>query len=654
MASALVRCRIHALLSGNESEEIADVPHELEPLALLLDECKDLLQFREAEHAADYKDMQLTQEYLRDQLTAQEAATKSTSTLEEQRIELQHERFNYALALEAITVLQGDPDETCVEKVAPMRTSESTVEQGIDSPGSKTYLSSELLEQEKQQILQEAETKYSKLLALQQEEFAYAQQEQAKQHTGSLEALNRKHANEMQTLRTEHNEFVDSLRHESAVKIASEHAQHLKEQDALRRANADALERLFTEKQQELRAAQSTHNAALEKAMVESQIMHDTQYAKHEALQRDLVEKLTYSEQHNSKLSAELKVYAKRTQSITEALDALLASVQENEILLDSVQSRIDTYQEFEAEALQQKATLEQNIAKQLSHISHLEETNSDLQTKLEENEFKLKDLHDTERRLCELQRELEQTHEVQADVDALQQRAEHAESALSCLREQLRESEELRVKVAQLQSEAEELQTVVSMHRTNAQHVEQERVQANDQIQELIAKVYVLEHTLRERDDEVSSLRSARTRHIDQIRNLRNTEKALRAGNDSNEWQEKVTQLELELTAKAQEVEEADTRILTALRDNKRLVSQNRLLQSKIVQMKQAAESDKKSDSQKHIFQDRTNYTPSNNEQHSVNSPVKSPVKSPMKPPVKVGRSDAQFRDRLARFKPN
>ncbi|WFD00240.1 hypothetical protein MYAM1_002988 [Malassezia yamatoensis] len=646
MASVLVRGRIHALLSGYESEKIVDIPHELEPLALLLDECKDLLQFREAEHAADYKEMQLSQEFLRDQLAVHKTAIESNSTLDDQRIALQHEQFNYALALEAITSLQGDPDETCVEETAPTRISDLAVEKGSDSPGLKAIFTSEDLERAREQILQEAETKCSQLLAVQQEQFADAQHEQARRHTESMEALSLKHANEMQTLRTEHNEMIDSLRHKLADDIASEHAQHVKEQDALRRVNADALERLRAEKQQELHAAQSTYDAALEKASQESQIMLDTQNAKHETLQHEISTRLTSSEQRNSCLSAELQIYAKRTQSINESLDMLLASVQENEILLDSVRSHIDTYQTLEAETLQQKATLEKNIAKQLSHISHLEDTITDLHAKLEKNQSKLTHLHDTEQRLCELQHELEQTHEVQANIEALQQRAEHAETNLTCLRGQLRESEELRVKVAQLQSEAEELQTVVSMHRANAQNVEQERVQANDQIQELTAKLYVMEHTLRERDDEVSSLRSARTRHIDQIRNLRNTEKALRAGNDLNEFQEKVTQLELELSAKAQEVEEADTRILTALRENKRLVSQNRLLQSKIVQMKQTDDSDKKSETQKSIFQDRTNHIPSNNEQHSVKSPVKSPLK--------VGRSDAQFRDRLARFKPS
>ena len=236
------------------------------------------------------------------------------------------------------------------------------------------------------------------------------------------------------------------------------------------------------------------------------------------------------------------------------------------------------------------------------------------------------------------------------ANVAALQQRAEHAEAESAALREQLRAAEPLRVAAAQLQSEVHELQTVVSMHKTSAKHAEQEHVQAQETIQELYvescscstAKAYVVEHALRERDEEIEALRDARRRHTEQIRTLRASEKALRAERDAHGWHERIAQLERELIAKAEEVEAADTRILDTLRENKRLAAQNKALHARLAAAPERAAP----------LHDRTNQR---------EAPAPSPRASPTKPargdarasPTKPARGDARFLDRLARFKP-
>lgn len=126
--------------------------------------------------------------------------------------------------------------------------------------------------------------------------------------------------------------------------------------------------------------------------------------------------------------------------------------------------------------------------------------------------------------------------------------------------------------------------------------------------------------------------LKDARARYQEQIRGLRASEKKLRseqAASQTTHLEERITQLEAELTAKAEEVEEADTRILTTLKNNKRLAAQNKALQAQLVGRVEPAPP------QPTPLQDRTN-TPT----------------SPSKPLAKPA-PESRFRDRLARFKP-
>lgn len=130
----------------------------------------------------------------------------------------------------------------------------------------------------------------------------------------------------------------------------------------------------------------------------------------------------------------------------------------------------------------------------------------------------------------------------------------------------------------------------------------------------------------MRERDAEVEALQEARRRHTEQIRMLRAAEKEMRAArapDHAAELHERIAQLELELSAKAEEVEEADTRILHALKDNKRLATQNKALQARLDGPKERALP----------FQDRTN---------TRAAPAPSPGKSPVK---KVERSERAMR---------
>ena len=102
-ARALVRERLYAPLVLGEPETAAQVPYELEPLAILLDECMEIVEFRDAERAAEHKALRRAYD--------EQAAQPPTALA----AELEHTQFNYALALDAVAALLGVCQEVTYE-----------------------------------------------------------------------------------------------------------------------------------------------------------------------------------------------------------------------------------------------------------------------------------------------------------------------------------------------------------------------------------------------------------------------------------------------------------------------------------------------------------------------------------------------------------
>ncbi|KAI3617746.1 hypothetical protein CBS9595_003655 [Malassezia furfur] len=617
-ARALVRERLYAPLVLGEPEPVGQVPYELEPLAILLDECMEMVEFRDAERAAEHK--ALCRAY--DERAAQTPAALAS--------ELEHTQFNYALALDAVAALQPDPDATCVEGRARPLVDDAA----LDTLRAEHDAALEALRAEHSATLESLHAKHAEALAARTAAHDAALHTTRTQHAAALAAQAQAHTDALDAERATH---ADAQRdaaqaHDTAVR-------------ALQDTHTRATEALAAQHADELQALRTAHAAAL-----------DTQRADHVARAQAWDAERAQWAQAMDAASAQRAADARRIASLAATVDALARSVQQSDVLLASVRERVDAHEAWDAQHARAYAALAERYVAH-SHRLATEQAQAEAheaaRTAAEQArdaahaaaEAKTARAHEAERRLAELQRDVEQTREVQADVAALQARAAHAEAEVTALRERAQDAEPLRVAAAQLQREVDELQTVVSMHKTSAKHAEQDHVRAEETIRELYvpslpstSNIYVLEHAARARDDELASLRDARQRHTEQIRALKAAEKAWRAERDAGGWHERIAQLELELSAKAEEVEEADTRILSALRDNKRLAAQNKALQAKLAHASAA------SGGEARVAQplaDRTN-------RREAPPPV-----SPGASPDKAGRGEARFRDRLARFKP-
>ncbi|KAI3624146.1 hypothetical protein CBS14141_002574 [Malassezia furfur] len=549
-ARALVHERLYAPLVLGEPETAAQVPYELEPLAILLDECMEIVEFRDAERAAEHKALRRAYD---------EQAAQAPTAL---AVELEHTQFNYALALDAVAALKPDPDATCVDgRVRP-----PVDDAALDTLRAEHSAALAALREEHAAALEALHAQHADTLAARTAAHDAALHTAHTQHTEALAAQAQAHSDALDAERTAHADAQQNAAHEHDSSVRALQDAHTRETEALAARHTD-----------ELHALRATHAAAL-----------DTQRAEHAARAQAWDTERAAWAQAADAAAAQRAADAERIASLSATVDALARSVQQSEVLLASVRERVDAHEAWDVQHARAYAAL--------------------------------------------------------AERGAAGARA-HAEAEVAALRERAQDAEPLRVAAAQLQREVDELQTVVSMHKTSAKHAEQDHVRAEETIRELYvpslprtSNVYVLEHAVRARDDELATLRDARQRHTEQIRALKAAEKAWRAERDAGGWHERIAQLELELSAKAEEVEEADTRILGALRDNKRLAAQNKALQAKLAHATAAPGGDARV---AQPLADRTN-------RRDAPAPV-----SPGASPDKAGRGEAHFRDRLARFKP-
>ena len=125
-------------------------------------------------------------------------------------------------------------------------------------------------------------------------------------------------------------------------------------------------------------------------------------------------------------------------------------------------------------------------------------------------------------------------------------------------------------------------------MHKSDAAHAEAARENAQAAADDASARVLALEHKLAERAEEIEAMRESKRRLVEQVRALRAERAELversepQAGADTEalaDYAARIEQLEATLDARAQEVEESDTRMLEVLRENKRLAAKVRAL---------------------------------------------------------------------------
>ncbi|PKI85932.1 hypothetical protein MVES_000161 [Malassezia vespertilionis] len=419
--------------------------------------------------------------------------------------------------------------------------------------------------------------------------------------------------------------------------VLTEHAAQLEMLQQAHAAQIDALQQTHAAQTNELVAQ---HDAALDAAQNEQAVLEEAR----EAASLE-------AQSARAALAAERTAHAAAATSLARTLEVLAAAVHANAQRLAPLHDRAASLENAVADAcmmrdqalaasaaadakntqlvrIAEDATKEVDAARKQAHT---------LETILHERQTRFQDAH---HRLAELQQVVECTVDAQANADALQRRAEAAEADVHQLREKVREAAPLRTELVQAKGEAQELSTILSMHKASAEHAEQERVHAKEQLEEATAKNYMLQHTLDTREAEVEHLKETKRRHTEQLRQLRAVEKELAqsladvraAPRSSAPLEERIVQLELELSAKAEEVEAADTRILAALKDAKRLAAQNKQLAARL----DRAHEEPTPQARQSALQDRTN----------------TPARA-VSPGEKGARSESRFMDRLARFKP-
>lgn len=408
-ARALVRDRIHAALSGVPAEGACTAyPEELESVAYLLDECKDMLAFRDAEHAA-----LLDEAYV--------VASKASWQKEAIAADLEQERFNYALAEEAVAVLQSDPDATCVE---PM-------------PRPKALVGA----------------------------YEHALDEQQASHDAAVAALRAEHADALAALVDAHQAELSTLAFEDAEALRDAEAAHAAAAETMRTEHASALDTLAC-----------THASALERA-------HHTAADAQRAL-AEAQTALGEAHQHTSDVHAQHAAFAER---MNAALGTLQDTVHTNGEWTAALRQRLAAWEDADAHAhAAATRALSDTAARAAAAERDAADAQHTLATHQAEFEAKSTRLHETERRLAVLQREMEQTRETHANVVALEQRAGGAETRAAQLQAELNDVAPLRAAAAQLQGEVAELHTLISMHKASAAQAEQDQLRAEEREKEL------------------------------------------------------------------------------------------------------------------------------------------------------------------------
>ncbi|WFD21008.1 protein-tyrosine-phosphatase [Malassezia caprae] len=523
-----LKSRIHPCLTGKPLLDSPPVPtlgeEALEHMSVLLHECDDLLEFEQAERACG-------------------ESMDVTPTREVQNID--NCMFNYKLAVEAVRVLQRersaqmDPDETVVGDWEP-------------------------------KISNMTEEERSKL---------------ERAHLEALETMKTAHAQELARMVEEHRLSNEDLFTSHAAELAQAYSGRTKEMEDLRLEHEATL--------------------AMTSKMYEERLTHN-HLAQNEAASRHAAEVRLHNSAHTDTLQATLQLGA--------AMEELGATLVQNATQLATMQQRMDTYEAYvlklekqhgdalEAHgslrtahhtlssehelAARRLAELEASLAERDEAIAHTQRQLGQVQGALEQRESDLfaksSRLTDAESQVAELQSELERSSQVQTNVDQILHQLTASEAQVTELQKQLKSLELVKAERAQWAGEMHELQKMLSMYKTSASHAEQEQERAKEQMEKLQAEFFVMEQALADREADIRALKESKRRYVEQIRTERAEHAAKRdADQNTASLTQRVADLELELSAKASEIEEADTRMLLVMKENKRLAAQVKALRN-------------------------------------------------------------------------
>ncbi|KAL4400426.1 hypothetical protein ACI68E_003343 [Malassezia pachydermatis] len=369
---------------------------------------------------------------------------------------------------------------------------------------------------------------------------------QAQAHAQALADLQATHDRDMEQVYQEHAEELESLRQEHETDIALAADEHEK-----------ALAAQATQHSLQLQAQASVHTAQMHKAHTD----------------------MTALTSSMTQLCAAID-----TLDATAGTQAShIASVQSRLAASDAYMRQIETQWTAAKEALAQAHT---DLSQWQHRWQHSEkgwkQTQATLAQRDDELGKKQKRLVEIERALAEVQSDMERTVHTQANVDDLQRQVREKDEEAHQLREQLRSMEPLRAEKSQLARDVHELQKLVSMYKDSTATAQQEQERTAEQLDKLQAQHFALEQTLAERTDQIQALKDSKRKYAEQLRAVKEGEARRQTqASAASDLQQRMTELEKELQAKAVEIEEADTRLLTVMKENKRLASQLKALRA-------------------------------------------------------------------------
>ncbi|WFD32595.1 hypothetical protein MSPP1_003643 [Malassezia sp. CBS 17886] len=584
-------------------DDAATCPPDLLQLAALLAECDELLAFREDEARAEHEVRDelcadLHTKLALSQETLQAERTSSTDTrIVHLRSLLEREQFNYALALDALRSVthrtagsDTDPDATCVQgddrargncAMSPRRARTPPPATAASPAPGDVSASAGVIAQSVvawEQRLRASDTEWENVLQQKEAAWTHTLQEASARWECTLQETGAAHGNAVREMEATWKNAVQDR--DVALDAAASTS------TALKASLADAVA-AHAAAADELAVAREAQQCAEDDMLTTRALLSQTRQQANEA---------------RAASDAAAALAATRYGAMACSLDDILDTVAHNNAHLSAAHSRIERLQEH-------LGALQARVAAMQAHVfaleaQHLEDASAlraledrlsiaqndtgDARASLDKRSAELAQksarLAGTERKLTELQRHVERSAEVQANVAALQARADAGDAECSRLREQLDETEPMRATLGKLSADAREQEKLVSMYRRSAAHAEQEHEATRAQLAQMQVHRLALEQRADERAREADALREARRRLAEQVRALQSAPRpAPCAADEHAELRERVAQLEMELGAKAAEVEDADTRILHALKENKRLVASNAALQQKL-----------------------------------------------------------------------
>ena len=338
----------------------------------------------------------------------------------------------------------------------------------------------------------------------------------------TIQELEDRHADEMAQIYAQHSDELEALRSEHAADEAQQARDHYDQMETVRKTARDELESVRAGLHAEYTASIEEMQRSWSKACA--------------SLSRTIDDLHSQVESHAQSMAP----VSKRIYALHEVIYALAAERM-------AVQVEVRTWRAKHTAVTNDMASLHEQLASRQSELA-----------------IRSSRLNETERQLHEVQREMECTAQAQADMDEMQARVAAAEAEVTGLRDQLRALEPLCAERTQLSSEVHELQKLVSMYKDSVTHAQLEHERTQQQLEKAEAQRFALEQVLAEREAELKSQRKSR---------------APRAS--SHDQATRIAELECELNAKAAEIEDGDTRLLTVMKENKRLLSQLKALKS-------------------------------------------------------------------------